>query len=314
MTKVTFGQQVLLYFLANWYVVIFYTFIQVVANTINYKQSNLDKIGIIDMQGHDLKNVGLLQAKTISGVLQTPYQQNVSQVGRLQGDLNVNQYNINNVGLLDGIYINGTITTSDQPNVSVLGVFESDLDVNHQDIRAVNHIDANTLSGKLLTCHQPGINGIGKLHASLDMQNHSWNNVNTFEAKCLKGSYHGIVNHIGTQHKPLQVNNHKLIDVGGIKRTQSCIYKAHYIDNHWMITDRNVSFFPLQPCNVLKPGMYTISLVSKIYSDLIIGRNGDVIANSKNQTRVQYLGPCTPNDKFTFTCPPKTILTWEYVM
>lgn len=314
MAKVAFSQQVLLYFLANWYVLVFYTFVQVIANTISYNHSTFDKVRTVDMQGHDLINVSSLEAKELKGTLRTPYQHNVSQVGRLQGSLQMNQFSIHNAGLLEADSIQGQLQTPDQPQVTSLGSLEDDLDLNDHSLLGVRTLDARELHTKLTTKHQPGITGVGTFHQSIDMQDHNWLNVNTVSAQKLEGAYHGVVNKLGIQDKPLHLNGHSIVDIGQLNRSQSCIYKAILMLDHWMIVERNDAFFPQKPTHVLKPGMYHIRLTSEERDTLKIIRNGKTIATSKGHQCVSYIGPCSPQDVFTFNVPDKTVLLWEYLV
>lgn len=314
MAKVSLGQQVLLYFLANWYVLVFYTFVQVIANTISYKHSTFDRVRTVDMQGYDLKNVGSLQAKELTGTLHTPYQHNVSQVGRLQGSLQMNEFSIDKVGLLEATTIQGQLKTSDQPQVTSIGSLEEDLDLNGHNLLSVKTLEVREVKARLTTKHQPGLTGIGKFHYPIDMQDHSWLHVNTVSTQKIEGVYHGVVNKLGIQDKPLNLNHHQILNIGQLNRSQSCIYKAILITDHWMIVERNDVFFPSQPTKVLKSGMYRIDLLAEESSDLQILRNDKVIACTKGHKRVSYVGPCQVKDVFTFHVPHKTTLTWEYIL
>lgn len=175
----------------------------------------------LDIQGKPLNHLERLEAKQLNGVLLTPQQPHLTELGVFQKDLHMQGHNLLDFHTVQTETISGTLTESHQPYVVGIGSLSQSLHVGRFDVYDVNELETETLSGLVKENFQPFIHGLGPQESDWQLNHHNITRGNTLEAQwsgMLSSETALKIRHTAPLEQSIHMNGHNLCDVQWIER------------------------------------------------------------------------------------------------
>lgn len=180
----------------------------------------------VSLNGADVTDIHEIEAERLLGNVE-PSQPQVTSVGALAADLDMNNKNLEGVRQLSAQKVYGQLTTRQQPYLTGLGVQTCDLNLGSNDLENVGSVSASTLTGILGTPSQPNVTSVGALQYNLDLNQNNLLNAGTITCDTIDGSLSATTRSTITQLGTLETDvttSHGTVT--GVYRTTSLHYST----------------------------------------------------------------------------------------
>ena len=191
---------------------------------LDYITKHQDKITYprdLDVQGKALNHLQSLEAVQLNGVLLTPQQPNLTEIGTFQKDLNMQGHNLFDFHTVQAEYLSGTLSEPHQPHVVGIGPLSQTLYLGRFDVYDVDKMEADTMAGVLKESYQPFIHGLGPQDTDWYLEHHNITRGGTLNATwsgMLSSDTALNIRHTAPLEKDIHMNGHNLCDIQWIDR------------------------------------------------------------------------------------------------